>query len=248
MKHQDLMMEPNKEAVEAELAEARMRMQRFPGTWAWLAQVGRCLRWLGDPQAEAYFRKAGANFKMREQIPGDHVCVGNLYRLVGDEEAAQRHFEKARTLYAERVDWEHPGSLDVMHMIPASFLAGWDDEVAELIALLKGIEPDRDLIAYPIAKLAEAQRTLDADLAAEAVTEVARMVRRSRSEVWNIGAVTLWDWYETATRTWQAIDGEASGRRAFVPGPASPGERWQQRPRRLPCPISGGSPSSTPPN
>jgi len=133
-------------------------------------------------------------------------------RLVGDEEAAQRHFEKARTLYAERVDWGHPGSLDVMHGIPASFLVGRDDEVAELIALLKGIEPDCNLIAYPIAKLAEARSTRNADLAAEAVVEVARMVRRSRSEVWNIGGVTLWDWYEIATRIWQAIDGETSER------------------------------------
>jgi len=78
MKHQNVAIEPDKEAVEAELTKARKRMQRFPGTWAWLAQAGRCLRWLGDPEAEAYFRKTAANFKMREQIPGDHMCVGNL--------------------------------------------------------------------------------------------------------------------------------------------------------------------------
>jgi hypothetical protein len=97
-------------------------------------------------------------------------------------------------------------------MIPASFLTGREDEVAELIALLRAIERDRDLIAYPIAKLAEARRTRNADLAAEAVAEVARMVRRSRSKVWNIGGVTLWDWYEIATRIWQAIDGETPER------------------------------------
>jgi hypothetical protein len=95
--------------------------------------------------------------------------------------------------------------MDVDHMIPASFLTGRDDEVAELIALLRVIEPDRDLIAYPIAKLAEARRTQNADLAAEAKAEVARMIRSSRSEVWGSGGVLLWDWYEIAVETWQQV-------------------------------------------
>jgi len=212
VKDESGIMQPDREAIEARLAEARKRLERFPDGWLWLEQVGRCLRWLGDPEAEAHFRRAAANYPLREQDPGAHVQLGNLYRLAGDEDAAQHHFEKARTLYAERVDREDPYSLDVAHMIPASFLTGRDDEVVELIALLRAIEPDQDLVVYPIAKLAEARRIRDVDLAAEAVAEVARMVRRSRSEVWNIGGVTLWDWYEIATGIWQDIESETSER------------------------------------
>jgi hypothetical protein len=59
-------IQPDKKAVEAELAKARKRLERFPGAWGWLEQVGRCLRWLGDPEAEAYFRQGAANYKVKE--------------------------------------------------------------------------------------------------------------------------------------------------------------------------------------
>ena len=201
MKPDDVTIAPDKKAIEAELAKAMQPSERSPDGSLWLERVGRCLRWLGDPEAEAHLRRAAANYKVRQGDAGSQMSLGNLYRLAGDIEEAQRLFEKAHTLYAERVHEENPYSLDVMHMIPTSFLTGRDDEVAELIALLRAIEPDRDLIAYPVAKLAEARRTLDADLDAEAVAEVARMIRRSRSDVWNIGGVTLWDWYGIGAST-----------------------------------------------
>jgi tetratricopeptide (TPR) repeat protein len=205
MKREDVMIEPDKKAVEAELVKARKRLNQFPQGWLWLEQVGRCLRWLGDPEAEAYFRRAAGNYKVHKGHAGDHMRCGYLHRLAGDEEAAQRHFERARALYAERVYEEDPCSLNVMHMIPASFLTGRDDEVAELIALLQAIERDRDLIAYPSAKLAKARRTQNADLAAEAKAEVARMARRSREQVWETGGPLLSDWYDIAAETWRSL-------------------------------------------
>jgi tetratricopeptide (TPR) repeat protein len=191
--------------VEAELAKARQRLERFPGAWVWLEQVGRCLRWLGDPEAQTYFRQGAANYKVKEGHAGDHMRRGNLHRLAGDIEAAQQDFGQAHALYAPRAYREKPNPLDVEHMIPASFLVNRDDEDAELIARLRAIDRDTDLICYPIAKLAEARRTQNAGLAAEAVAELAAMIRRDRAKIWNTGGVLQWDWYEIALDIWQSL-------------------------------------------
>jgi hypothetical protein len=90
-------------------------------------------------------------------------------------------------------------------MIPASFLMGRYGEVADLIARLRVIYPDTDLIVYPIARLAEARRTQNADLAADAMAELAAMIRRDRAKIWNTGGVLQWDWYEIAMDTWQSL-------------------------------------------
>ena len=205
MKLDDVKIQPNKKAVEAELAKARKRLERFPGAWIWLEQVGRCLRWLGDPEAQTYFRQGAANYKVKEGHAGDHMRRGNLHRLAGNIEAAQQDFEQAHALYAPRAYREKPNPLDVEHMIPASFLLSRDDEVAELIARLRAIDRYTDLICYPIAKLAEARRTQNAGLAAEAVAELAAMIRRDRAKIWNTGGVLQWDWYEIALDIWQSL-------------------------------------------
>jgi hypothetical protein len=205
MKLDNVTIQPNKKAVEAELAKARKRLERFPGAWGWLEQVGRCLRWLGDPQAQTYFRQGAANYKVKEGHAGDHMRRGNLHRLAGDIAAAQQDFEQAHALYAPRAYREKPNPLDVEHMIPASFLVNRDDEVAELIAHLRAIDPDTDLIVYPIARLAEARRRQDPDLAVEVVAELAAMIRRARAKIWNTGGVLQWDWHEIALDTWQSL-------------------------------------------
>lgn len=205
MKLDEVMIQPDKKAIKAQLVKARKRLERFPDSWVWLEQVGRCLLWIGDPEAAAYFRQGAANYKLKEGHAGDQMRLGNLHRLAGDTGAAQRRFEQARALYAPRAYREDPNPLDVEHMIPASFLVGRDDEVAELIARLRAIDRDTDLIAYPIARLAEARRTQNADLAAETVAELAAMIRRDRAKVWNVGGVLQWDWYEITVETWRLL-------------------------------------------
>jgi hypothetical protein len=205
MELDQVMIEPDKRAIQAELAKLRKRLERRPDSWARLEQVGRCLRWLDDPEAKDYFRQATANYKIREQDPGDHMRLGNLHRFGGEAEAAQSHFKRARALYAPRAQRQDPNPLDVEHMIPASFLTGRDDEVADLIACLQTIDQDTELIAYPIAKLAEARRTQKASLAAEAVADLAAIIPRERAQVWNSGGVLPWDWYEIAVEIWRRL-------------------------------------------
>lgn len=202
---QSELLKPDKDAIRAELAKLRERLERQPHSWVRLEGVGRCLRWLGDPEARHHFRQAAANYKAKEGRAGDHMRLGNLYRLAGDTGAAQRHFEQARALYAPRTQRELPNPLDLEHMIPASFLVDRDDEVAELIARLRAIDRTTGLIAYPIARLAEARRTQNAELAATTVAELAGMIRRSRAKVWNVGGVLPWDWYEIAVDTWRSL-------------------------------------------
>jgi hypothetical protein len=78
MKPEDVTIKPDKKAIEAELAKAMQPSERSPDSWLWLERVGRCLRWLGDPEAEPYFRQAAANYKVKEGRAGDHMRVGNL--------------------------------------------------------------------------------------------------------------------------------------------------------------------------
>jgi tetratricopeptide (TPR) repeat protein len=204
------MIEPDGKAVQAELAKLRKRLERRPDSWIQLEGIGRCLRWLGDPEARENLLRAAANYRVKEGRAGDHMRLGNLYRLAGDAPAAQRHFERARALYAPRAYREDPNPLDVEHMIPASFLVGRDDEVAELIARLRAIDRDTDLICYPIARLAEARRTRNPELASEVVSELAAMVRRYRARIWNTGGPLPWDWYELALETRRSLS-EAGG-------------------------------------
>lgn len=205
MKPDDLMIQPTKKAVEAALAKARKRLERYPHAWTSLEQVGRCLRWLGDPDATAYFYQGAAHYKVKEGHAGDQMRLGNLYRLANDHQAAQHHFQQARALYALRAFLEDPDPLDVEHMIPASFLVGRDDEVAELFNRLQAIDPDTDLIAYPIAKLSKARQTHNAGLAVETIAELASMIRRDQAKVWNTGGVLQWDWYEIAVQIWRQL-------------------------------------------
>jgi hypothetical protein len=205
MNPDDLMIHPNNKAVEAALAKARKRLERYPHSWVSLEQVGRCLRWLGDPQSTAYFYQVATHYKIKEGHAGDQMRLGNLYRLADDKRAAQYHFEQARTLYALRAFQEDPDPLDVEHMIPASYLVGRDDEVAKLFNHLQAIDQDTDLMVYPIAKLSKARRTQNAELAVETIAELVSMIRRDQAKVWNTGGVLQWDWYEIAMQTWRQL-------------------------------------------
>lgn len=212
MKLDDFMIQPNIKAVKEKLAKARIRLERFPNSWTSLEQVGRCLRWLGDPQATAYFYQGVAHYKVGEGDAGDQMRLGNLYRLANDNKAAQHHFNQARTLYALRAFQEDPNPLDVEHMIPASFLVDRDDEVAELFKRLQAIDQETNLIAHPIAKLSKARRTHNDGLAMETIAELAHMIRRDQAKIWDTGGVLQWDWYEIAIHTWGQLSLGDSGR------------------------------------
>jgi len=198
-------IQPSRKAVEARLAKAQQRLTRFPRSWGGLEQIGRCLRWLDDPEAEAYFRQAAAATPVKEDHAGDLMRLGAIYRLAGEAEAAREQFGRARAILAPRAFREDPDPLDIEHMIPASFLVGLDDEVAALIARLRAIDPDTDLLCYPIARLAEARRARDADLAAEAVAAFVATVRRYGAHVWDTGGVLPWDWVEIAMEVWRSL-------------------------------------------
>jgi tetratricopeptide (TPR) repeat protein len=217
-----IVLQPDRKKLEAQLTDVQRRLEKRPNAWFRLEGAGRILRALGDPRAGDFFRQAIANYKFAplrsgQDRPGDFMRVGNLHRLLGDQDGATRHFQRARDLYAQaisekmaRSEYADP-SLEIEHMIQPSFLVGRDQEVAELIERLRAYYRGTDLLAFPIAKLAAARRARDADLAAEAVNQFARSVRRTRANVWDTGGVLPWDWYEIATQLWQDLVDQESG-------------------------------------
>jgi WD40 repeat protein len=142
--------------------------------------------------------------------------LGNLYRLVGDEEGARKCFQEAHSLYASRVYRDRPFSLDVEHMIPCSFLLGHDEEVAELSRLLRSTTRAWDLQAYTIAELAQARRCRDADAVTTVIEKLADYIRRAREKVSNTGGVLPWDWYGIALELQRELEPEKAGQRATL--------------------------------
>lgn len=212
-----MVVRPDKRTLEETLTERRRDLEQYPNSWIYLEAAGRILRYLSNPEASEYFRKAIAHYsfnpKLGEKDPGDNMRVGSLYRLSGDEERARRYFQRARKLYAEAIQRQsrraHPDpSMEIEHMIPASFLVKDDEEVAGLIERLRTLEPDVTLAAYSIARLAAARRNRDAKLAEEVVNEFAKMIRRWRAHVWDTGGVSLWDWYEIAVEVSRELSGQ----------------------------------------
>jgi tetratricopeptide (TPR) repeat protein len=222
-------LKPDRKKLEAKLTETKRRLEKHPYAWFRLEQAGRILRALGDPQASEFLRQAIANYKFvplrsGQDRPGDFMRVGNLHRLLGDQDGATRHFERARQRYAEdisekmqRSEYADP-SLEIEHMIQPSFLVGRDQEVAELIERLRLYYRGTDLAAFRIARLAAARQARDADLAAEAVNQFARSIQRTRANIWDTGGVLPWDWYEIATQVWQDLADRESGPQGVLSG------------------------------
>jgi hypothetical protein len=57
----DLVPYPDEKLLRAELEKAKHRLVKQPGSWVWLEQIGRILRWLDDPTAGEYFDMATEN-------------------------------------------------------------------------------------------------------------------------------------------------------------------------------------------
>lgn len=201
----DLVPYPDEKLLRAELEKAKHRLVKQPGSWVWLEQISRILRWLDDPTAGEYFDMATENYKIWKNSPGDYMRLGNLYRLKGDTRSAIGKFQTAHEMFAKRVYGDKQTPMDIEHMIPASFLIENDDEAAELINRLRSIDSDTELIAYPIAKLSVARRDNDEHLAYKAIEEFSWYIKRYRSKIWNTGGVLPWDWYEIGMEVWRSI-------------------------------------------
>jgi hypothetical protein len=101
--------------------------------------------------------------------------------LCGENDDARQVFQTSRNLYAYWFFLENPKPSFVEHMILASFLPGHHLEAEDLLALLKNIDPDRNLLAYSVGKLAQARRTGEVAPAQIAVEEIASWIERCRT-------------------------------------------------------------------
>ncbi|MEN8179864.1 MAG: hypothetical protein ABFS39_14775 [Pseudomonadota bacterium] len=207
-------LKPDEKKLKTKLVETEKRLEKKPNSWFRLEQVARILSTLGDPRASEFFRQAIEKYPFSplrgsgKDRPSDFMRVGNLYRHLGEHEMAYQHFQRARQRYSEKISekaqrkYADP-SLEIEHMIEPSFLVGQDNEVRELIEQLCLLDPDTDIRAYAIAKLAAARQNKDMEQAAESVNQFAQRIRRERAQIWVSGGISLWDWYEIALAVWQ---------------------------------------------
>jgi uncharacterized protein YjbI with pentapeptide repeats len=218
------MFEVNEKKLRKELAEARRRLNRDPQYLLYIEPVGRCLRWLDDPESEVLFTQAAAQLsagisqsraRTRKLDPYSLLTLGNYYRLAGDQTRAREVYERAHSSLGPPD--EVPRSMaDYERKVILAFLLGRDEEVVQLLALAWGREKDPWLDS--IAVVSDARLSENAALADEAAEAVAELIRRHRIRA-SDGPFDLhpWDQYELTLRAKAKLEGRADD--AALPAP-----------------------------
>jgi uncharacterized protein YjbI with pentapeptide repeats len=218
------MFEVNEKKLRKEVAEARRRLNRDPQYLLYIESVGRCLRWLDDPESEELFAQAAA--RLSEDIGQSGVLIrkrdlyplltlGNYYRLAGDQARAREWYERAHSSLGPPD--EVPRSMaDYERKVILAFLLGRDEEVVQLLALAWGREKDPWLDS--IAVVSDARLSENAALADEAAEAVAELIRRHRIRA-SDGPFDLhpWDQYELTLRAKAKLEGRKDD--AALPAP-----------------------------
>ena len=134
------MLEVNEKKLRRELAEASRRLDAGPQYLLYTEPVGRCLRWLDDPESQELFARAAARLSegigqsgvlARKRDTSPLLTLGNYYRLAGDQARAREWYEHAHS-YLGPPD-ELPRRLAERELkVVLAFLMGRDEEVVHL--------------------------------------------------------------------------------------------------------------------
>ena len=227
------MLEVNEKKLRRELAEAKRRLDDDPQYLLYTEPVGRCLRWLDDPESQELFARAAA--RLSEDIGHSGVLdlkrdiyplltLGNYYRLAGDQARAREWYERAHSFLGPpgEIPW---ATRDYTHKIMLAFLLGRDEEAVQLQGAEAFGREDPWLDA--MADVSEARVSEDASLAGEAAEAVAGYIRKSRIKVGD-GPFPLhpWDQYEITLRAKAELEDRADDS-------ASPAPELLRREREL---------------
>jgi hypothetical protein len=219
------LLEVNEKKLRRELTEARRRLDDDPQYLLYTEPVGRCLRWLDDPESQELFARAAA--RLSEGIGHNGVLdlkrdiyplltLGNYYRLAGDPARAREWYERAHSFLG--LPDELPRSLaDRERKVVLAFLLGRDEEVVRLRGT-NGAWGREDPWLDAIADVCKARVSRDAALAGEAAAAVAELVRQLRIKA-SDGPFPLhpWDQYEITLRAKAEMEGRADD--AALPAP-----------------------------
>jgi uncharacterized protein YjbI with pentapeptide repeats len=218
------LLEANEKKLRKELAEARSRLDDDPQSLLYIEPVGRCLRWLDDPESEELFAQAAARYEEGVRLAGEQgrdvtprmlLGLGTCYRLAGHQGRARGWYERAFTRLGppEEVPW---GTSNYTDKIVLAFLLGRDEEAVQLQGAEAWARDNPWLDA--MADVSEARVSEDASLAGEAAEAVAGYIRESRIKI-SDGPFDLhpWDQYEITLRAKAELEGRADD--AALPAP-----------------------------
>src|SRR5919112_884025 len=159
-----------------ELQEANFFLQRYPENSLLLESVARGLYWLGEENARAYLirvaqaAETGFNYQP--------MRAGNYYRLAGEIEKANEHFEAAYRDYASLQG--QPNSMIMCKMMEAAFHLNNYQAVVSLGKQLETLEGPHQREGKLVARLALARLHENVELAAEVAQELENAIRKDR--------------------------------------------------------------------
>jgi uncharacterized protein YjbI with pentapeptide repeats len=196
----------NEKRLRKELQEANYFLERYPEDSRRLESVARGLYWLGDEDARAYLIRVA---QVAETGLNYHpMRAGNYYRLAGEIEKANEHFEAAYREYASLQG--QPNSMIMCSMIEAAFHLNNYQTVVSLGKRLETLEGPHQREGKLIARLALARLHENAELAAEVAEEWENAIRKDRflTPV-ATGGFDYWSWYEIALQTKADLEGRS---------------------------------------
>jgi uncharacterized protein YjbI with pentapeptide repeats len=196
----------NEKRLRKELQEANFFLQRYPEDSRSLESVARALYWLGDENSRAYLIMVAQ--AAETEFNYDPMRASNYYRLAGEIEKANEHFEAAYRDFATFQD--QPNSMSMCSMMEAAFHLNNYQAVVSLGKRLETMEGPHRREGKLVARLALARLHENAEVAAEVAEELENTIHKDRylTPV-AISIFDYWSWYEIASQTKADLEGRS---------------------------------------
>jgi uncharacterized protein YjbI with pentapeptide repeats len=197
----------NEKSLRKELQEANFFLQRYPEDSRRLESVARAQYWLGDENARSYLVMVAKAAETRFNY--QPMRAGNYYRLAGEIEKANEHFEAAYRDFASLQ--RQPDPMSTCLMMEAAFHLNNHQAVVSLSKRLETLEGPHRREGEIVARLAWARLHEDAEVAAEVAAELENTIRKDRSLTpLATGGFDYWSWYEIASQIEADLEGRSS--------------------------------------
>lgn len=204
------MIKVNRKRIETYLQKKFQQLESRSGDWADFEAIGRCLWYLNNPQAIEYFQRSAAQYPLFSGGIDSHIQQANLYRLAGNIEQANQHYQQAHDLLMplDFADKENDVKLDQLAL--CAYMLGNIPLTIKAVTHLRPLcRKDEWLNTFALAGLAEAQQQHRVSCAHEMVQVTETFIRQGRYQVWAEGIpFSPWDTYEEARRVVRVLGGD----------------------------------------
>ena len=181
-----------------------------PDDCANLEIVGRCLQYLHDPQAQAYFRRAAEFYVLVPENVDSQTGLANLYRLAGETDQARQHYQQAYDLLMPLDFADSANDVQLDRLALCAYMLGDDPLTIKAVAHLRPMcRKGKWLSAFALAALAEARQQGEVARAQETVATTEAVIRNHRYQLWmHATMLSPWDAYNEARRVVRALGGD----------------------------------------